>query len=64
MRSAKSRQRVANFGQIVTCFRAPSVGYELATEVCRFLSFGCLSTAPKTNEKALQITEFAGLSTH
>ena len=32
----------ANFGQIVTCFIFYLIGYDLATELCLFLTFQCL----------------------
>lgn len=44
MQTAKSRQQTAKFGQIVTYFRLQGVGYELATELCLFLAFQCLSS--------------------
>ena len=59
--AANLRQYTANFGQIVTYSELHGIGYDLATELCLFLTSQCLFSPDTRNEKALQINEFVGL---
>ena len=58
--TAKFGQKCAKNGQIVTYSNFVRVGYDLATEVCLFLSVFCLFLQPTENEKSPQSIDFVG----
>jgi len=52
IQTANFGQQTANFGQIVTYFRHHGVGYDLATELCLYLAFYCLSSPTLLQQKS------------